>query len=164
MGQGIKNREISPFVQACVCYFNMFQWYGPHVEGSFSMMGSVIHSGTTRLDVSTFAAIQTVKYSLLAANKNAVQYFTCSDRLHDPVNARLVRNMRKASRVQEADKKKSKEAKDEKKKSLGLSLDPLPSKRKALQAAEVESKRARREHMKKTLERLSKARMRTQKK
>ena len=39
-------------------------FHGPQVEGSFSVMKQVMNTQTGRLDVSTYRAIQSIKYPL----------------------------------------------------------------------------------------------------
>lgn len=50
-------------------------FHGLKVESSFSLMNSIITPGTSRLNVSTFDAIQTVKYELMSQKKTAVSMF-----------------------------------------------------------------------------------------
>ena len=41
-------------------------FHGPRVESSFSVMGEVMDKKSGRMNISTYTAIQTVKYSLNA--------------------------------------------------------------------------------------------------
>ena len=66
------------------------------VESSFSIMGNVITSQTVSIIIKTFASIQTVKYTLQASQKSAVQQFKRKDLLQDPVSPALVKNMKTA--------------------------------------------------------------------
>lgn len=68
-------------------------FHGPQVEGSFSSMNNTIHDKTTKMDVGTYSALQSVRFNLRAAKQSAVEYFHKSDYLHDKVDAALVRNM-----------------------------------------------------------------------
>ena len=61
--------NLSNLVKTAISYF-----HGPQVEGSFSVMKQVLNTQTARLDVSTYRAIQSIKYPLRAAGKTAVQY------------------------------------------------------------------------------------------
>lgn len=54
-------------------------FHGPQVEGCFSHMSSIMNTATARKNVSTFNTIQTVKYSLMASNKTAIQDFHKQD-------------------------------------------------------------------------------------
>ena len=45
-------------------------FHGPRVESSFSVMGDVIDAKSGRIDIKTFDAIQTVKYSLYGSQVN----------------------------------------------------------------------------------------------
>ena len=46
--------------------FFLTVFHGPRVESSFSVMGHVMDKKSGRMNVSTYSAIQTVKYSLAA--------------------------------------------------------------------------------------------------
>ena len=59
-------------------------FYGPRVESSFSVMDDIMDKKSGRMNVSTYSAIQTVKYSLDAKTSHAfkpksVQVFQRSD-------------------------------------------------------------------------------------
>ena len=60
------------------------RFHGPKVESSFSVMGDVMDKKSGRMNVSTYSAIQTVKYSLNAKTSHvftpkSVQVFQRSD-------------------------------------------------------------------------------------
>lgn len=61
-------------------------FHGPKVESSFSQMGDVLDRKSNRMHVSTFSAIQSVKYGLKASNMTAIQSFSRKDKLRSPVN------------------------------------------------------------------------------
>lgn len=48
-------------------------FHGPLVESSFNSMGDIINPKSTNMSIPTFNAIQTVKYTLKASNKMAVE-------------------------------------------------------------------------------------------
>ncbi|GBO15047.1 hypothetical protein AVEN_202206-1 [Araneus ventricosus] len=79
-------------------------FYGPKVETSVSIMNNIITSGTSRLNITTLNVLQTVKYHLLAEGKSSVDYFKKSDFLLEPVDRRLVDNMRSSSKAYEKEK------------------------------------------------------------
>ena len=59
-------------------------FYGPRVESSFSVMDDIMDKKSGRMNVSTYSAIQTVKYSLNAKTSHvftpkSVQVFQRSD-------------------------------------------------------------------------------------
>ena len=65
-------------------------FHGPRVECSFSVTGDVMDTKSGRMNVSTYSAIQMVKYSLNAKTSHAfrlksVQVFQRSDWLKSPV-------------------------------------------------------------------------------
>ena len=69
---------------------------GPHVESSFSVMSNIMQSKSSRLQVETFSALQTIKYSILASHQPSLSLFMKEDFLHEPLYKLLVSNMRKA--------------------------------------------------------------------
>lgn len=52
-------------------------------------MNNIITSGRNRLKVSTFNAVQSVKYELLSQKKSSVSMFAKQDFLREKVNERL---------------------------------------------------------------------------
>ena len=115
-------------------------FHGPVVESSFSIMGNIIHSKTANLDIETFDAIQTVKYSLKASGKSAVEYFIKKDHLHDKVNPKLVKNMNSSHKQYEQKRKEIEEKGKAKKEQLELDMSkPISkSKGKMLKMPEIE--------------------------
>ncbi|KAK6196348.1 hypothetical protein SNE40_001589 [Patella caerulea] len=75
-------------------------FHGPMVEGSFNLMGDIIDIKSTRMDTTTFNAIQSIKYGLKARNTTALQHFKKKDVLHTPVDRNLCVNMRSAAKMQ----------------------------------------------------------------
>ena len=78
-------------------------FHGPRVESSYSMMTDIIDSKSGRMNIETYDALQTVKYSLMANQSTtstdkplAVTMFHREDKLTSPVNPTLARNMRSA--------------------------------------------------------------------
>ena len=71
-------------------------FHGPRVESSFSVMGDVMDKESGRMNVSTYSAIQTVKYSLAAKaskiskKQKSVQIFHRKDKLKSPVLKNVV--------------------------------------------------------------------------
>lgn len=78
-------------------------FHGPQVENSFSAMNNIINEKTPSLDLSTYSALQSVRYNLKAANKSAIQFFRKEDPIHDRVDPALVKNMA-SSRAQYTEK------------------------------------------------------------
>lgn len=89
----LKKTNSYPLLTEMVCSI-LTCFHGPRVESSFSIMNSIITPGSSRMNVSTFNAIQSVKYHLMGEKKSAVEYFAKKDFLHEPVNKRLVQNLK----------------------------------------------------------------------
>ena len=75
-------------------------FYGPRVESSFSVMDDIMDKKSGRMNVSTYSAIQTVKYSLDAKTSHAfkpksVQVFQRSDWLKSLVLSEGIRDSEK---------------------------------------------------------------------
>ena len=79
-------------------------FHGPRVESSFSVMGDIMDKKSGRMNVSTYSAIQTVKYSLNAKTSHvftpkSVQVFQRSDWLKSPVMSEVVEGIRNSKKV-----------------------------------------------------------------
>ena len=75
-------------------------FYGPRVESSFSVMDDIMDKKSGRMNLSTYSAIQTVKYSLDAKTSHAfkpksVQVFQRSDWLKSLVLSEGIRDSEK---------------------------------------------------------------------
>ena len=86
-------------------------------HGSFSVMGDIMDKKSGRMNVETYSAIQTVKYSLTAkASKSSkkqktIQFFHREDRLKSPVAKKLVKDNSSAKKLYEEDLEQRKSAK-----------------------------------------------------
>ena len=80
-------------------------FHGPRVESSFSVMGEVMDKKSGRMNVSTYSAIQTVKYSLAAKaskvskKQKCVQIFHREDKLKSPVLKNVVTKIRNSKKT-----------------------------------------------------------------
>lgn len=74
--------------------FSIF--HGPLVESSFSVMGNVIDERSTSMNISTFSAIQTIKYTLQCRKQCGVEMFRRDDVKFAAVNRWLCGNIRSA--------------------------------------------------------------------
>ena len=107
--------DMKQVVKCCLSIFT-----GPRVEQSFSIMNNIICPKTNRLDVSTFGAIQTVKYVLQASHQTAIERYQRKDKLKSPVDTHLCNHMQTAYRrhkkkqVEKQSKKKTQELKGKK--------------------------------------------------
>ena len=63
---------------------------GPRVEQSFSMMNNIIHKKTSRINVSTYAAYQALKYHLINKKKTSTQLFKRDDPIYDPIDKPMI--------------------------------------------------------------------------
>lgn len=126
-------------------------FHGPKVESSFSMMNSIITTSSTRMNIPTFSAIQTVKYHLLAENKSAVKYFVKKDFLHECIDRNLVNNIRSSCRNYEDEKKSKRELKQKQIDEKKLNKEKLLSKEAAKKLCANAAKNQRLKHKKKML-------------
>ena len=107
-------------------------FHGPRVESTFSLMKHTLDSKSTRLNVVTLSALQTIKYALKSEGKTAVEYFSRSK--STPVSKALQSNMKLASlrrRAELSSLRKHKEMKQARK-------DFIKSKSKQAHKNEVE--------------------------
>ena len=80
-------------------------FHRPRVESSFSVMGDVMDKKLGRMSVSTYSAIQTVKYSLAAKaskiskKQKSVQIFHREDKLESPVLKNVVTKIRNSKKI-----------------------------------------------------------------
>ena len=86
----------------------MSAFHGPQVESSFSSMGEILNPGSSRMDISTYATMQTVRYTLADKGMTAVQYFKRKDPVREPVAKGLALKMQAAWRVNEGRKEAKK--------------------------------------------------------
>lgn len=124
--------------------FSIF--HGPQVESSFNVMGDVIDAKTTRLNIQTYGAIQTIKYSLRSKNVTAVEYLKRDDPVYSGVNKRMCRNIRAAAATYNAQKEHKRKAKEARKTKFMLKSKNIPSKVQAKKALEEREKEARLAH------------------
>nr|XP_055062827.1 uncharacterized protein LOC129445854 isoform X2 [Misgurnus anguillicaudatus] len=102
-----KYPSLSALVKCCLSIF-----HGPRVESSFSLMNDVIDQRSGNMNVETFNAIQTVKYTLQSRGKTAMQLFRREDVKFGEVDRTICRNINSAAatyRHQQEVKKKEKE-------------------------------------------------------
>ena len=83
-------------------------FHGPRVESSFSVMGDIMDKKSGRMNVSTYSAIETVKYSLNAKTSHtfrpkSFQIFQRSDRLKSQVISKVVERITNSKKVSECE-------------------------------------------------------------
>lgn len=86
-----KYPALSAMVKCC-----LFIFHGPRVESSFSLMNEVIDHRSGNMNIPTFNAIQTVKYTLQSREKTAVELFKRED-VNGEVDRTLCKNIRSAA-------------------------------------------------------------------
>ncbi|CAL8350289.1 unnamed protein product [Boreogadus saida] len=77
-GHVFENGSKYPALGAMVkCALSIF--HGPRVESPFSLMNEILDPRSGNMKISTFGAIQTVKYTLQSREKTAVELFKRED-------------------------------------------------------------------------------------
>ena len=66
-------------VKACLSVF-----FGPHVESSFSLMSNIIDKQSNHMNIDTYNAMMTIKYSL--QSKSSSEICRRPDVLYDPID------------------------------------------------------------------------------
>jgi len=146
-------------------------FHGPQVELSFNTMKDIIDPGSSNMNLSTYSAMQTVKYELKSQKKSAIELFERGDPVFDPVNLKICRSVRGAASVYKKQLKARSEEKEAEKLKMKLSLGKLQSKKSAKEQKVAEEEKARAEHLdrerkkakKRALERLAEIRKKKQK-
>lgn len=129
--------------RACLSIF-----HGPQVEGSFSTMKDILKTKSGNMLISTFSAIQTVKYSLRSRNTRAVECFQRKDVLHTPVDPALVKAIRDSASKHKKHRQKQTELLALKRKRLDMALTTITSKAQSKAFREKAVKRAYHTHTK----------------
>lgn len=129
-------------------------FHGPKVESSFSQMGDVLDRKSNRMHVSTFSAIQSVKYGLKANNMTAIQSFSRKDKLRSPVNNNLCRLLRGSHKKHVEEHAKHRAEEEAKRTALSLKKQELVNKRKAKATMAEAEKKSRQAHRKVMLAKL----------
>ena len=94
-GHVFDNGPKYPALSAMVkCALSIF--HGPRVESSFSLMNEILDPRSGNMKISTFGAIQTVKYTLQSREKTAVELFKREDVRYGEVDRTLCKNIRSA--------------------------------------------------------------------
>lgn len=149
-----KYPALSQAVKAALSIF-----HGPLVESSFSSMGNIIDQKSTSMKISTFSAVQTVKYTLQNRKQTGVEMFKTDDTKFGEVDRRLCANICGAGSKDKRQRQLNLAALNEKRDEFGVQ----PSTSAAGSRAEAEKKEgmARKKRMaeqcKRTLERLVQA-------
>ncbi|XDV48613.1 hypothetical protein PO909_018003 [Leuciscus waleckii] len=123
-------------------------FHGPLVESSFSLMGDVIDAKRANMKISTFDAVQTVKYVLRSRGKTGISMFRRDDINMGPVDKTLCQNIRNAGRRDKTDRKKRMEAKQKRQAEYGCSATSECAE-KAKTTALVKERQTRLKHVKK---------------
>ena len=99
---GVLNLNYPLFSKMSLALLTIF--LGPRVESSFSVIGDAMDKTFGRMNVSTYSAIQTVKYSLNAKTFHAfrpksVQVFQRSDQLKSLLTSEVIEGIRNSKKV-----------------------------------------------------------------
>lgn len=106
-------------------------FHGPKVESSFSLMNNIIKPGTNRLNISTFDAIQSVKYELMSQNKTSVSMFQKKDFLKEKIDPKLCYNIKTARKFYKEELLRNKTLREERRKKLDALKDKSLTKKAA---------------------------------
>ncbi len=109
-----KYPSLSAMVKCCLSIF-----HGPRVESSFSLMNDVIDQRSGNMNVSTFNAIQTVKYTLKSREKTAVQLFRREDVKFGEVDRTLCKNINSAAATYKRQQKMNQKEKQQQQSKYG---------------------------------------------
>lgn len=128
-------------------------FHGPRVESSYSMMTDIIDTKSGRMNIETYDALQTVKYSLMANQPTtstdkplAVTMFHREDKLTSPVNPTLARNMRSAYEAYNDVTTAKRKLKEAERKEFGISSDNKKTKKNVIEENELEVAESVKEH------------------
>ena len=123
-------------------------FHGPMVESSFNLMGDIIDIRSTRMNIATFSAMQTVKHCLNSRKMTALEYFRKGHVKHDKVNGHLCRNFKTAAAAYAEEKKQKKQQKDEALTRVRLQQERVESRAQQKRCQEQAAKVARLAHQK----------------
>ena len=87
-----KYPALSKVALGCLSIF-----HGPQVEGSFNIMGDILHAKSSRMNIETYSSMQTVKYALRNREGSAMQQFGRTDAQKDPINRTMTHTLRTAA-------------------------------------------------------------------
>lgn len=94
LAQTLKYPALGNVVKGALSVF-----HGTRVESLFSWMNDIIDTRSPNMNISTFNAMQTVKYTLQSRQKTTVEMFKQEDARFGEVDQRLCRNIRSAGTV-----------------------------------------------------------------
>ncbi|XP_033930621.1 uncharacterized protein [Pseudochaenichthys georgianus] len=132
--------SLSAMVTCCLSIF-----HGPRVESSFSLMNEVIDQRSGNMNVPTFNAIQTVKYTLQSRGKTAVQLFRREDVKFGEVDRTLCKNINSAAATYKRQQKMNQKEKQQQQSKYGSQASGSAQQAKKQNAEE--EKRARLRHV-----------------
>lgn len=135
-----KYPSLSVLVKCCLSIF-----HGPRVESSFSLMNDVIDQRSGNMNVETFNANQTVKYTLQSRGKTAMQLFRREDVKFGEVDRTMCKNINTAAATYKHQQKVNKKEQQQQQSKYGSQATGSAQQAKK-QTAEGE-KRARLRHV-----------------
>ena len=145
-GQVFEKAEKYPSLGAMVrCCLSIF--HGPRVESSFSLMNEIIDERSGNMNIATFNAIQTVKYSLQARETTALKLFRREDVKYGEVDRTLCRNINSAAARYKCQLAANQKAKQLQQSQLCSEPQASGSAQQAKRQTADEEKRARLRHL-----------------
>ena len=139
-----------------LCMALLTCFHGPMVEGSFSAMGDILDAKSTRLNMETYSALQTVKYDLRAKGKSATEMYARSDIVFGPVNSMLCQDVRRSYGRYKKVLMEKRQAQQERKQLLAVKDQKrVESKKKEKESIQNREKKARKAHRLKLLQKLA---------
>ena len=113
-------------------------FHGPLVESSFSLMGDVIDKKSTNMRISTFNAVQTVKYVLRSRGMTGITMFKREDLKLGPVDKTVCQNTRAAGKKDKSHRGERIEARQKRQAEFGCSASCGSAEKAKTIAQEVE--------------------------
>ncbi|KAL0147250.1 hypothetical protein M9458_057443 [Cirrhinus mrigala] len=121
-------------------------FHGPLVESSFSLMGDVIDKKSANMRISTFNAVQTVKYTLRSRRRTGITMFKREDVKLGPVDKTVCRNIRAAGKKDKSFREKRIEERKKRQAEYGCRAS-CGSAERAKTTAQAEERQARLRHV-----------------
>jgi hypothetical protein len=119
-------------------------------------MGDVLDPHSSRMNIDTLSALQTVRYGLISSGLSACEYFKRADIAYDPVDPKMSSNFRFAAQRHKEKHRRACLAREEKKKTLAIAQKQVLSKKRFRELSMLAVKRAMKDHRRSTTHSLAK--------
>ena len=93
-------------------------FHGPAIESSFNIMGDIMDTRSSRMNVETYSSFQTVKYALRSRKTKATKFFALGS--ENPFSKTLITNMKLSSRMYRLRLEKRRQLKEERRARLKI--------------------------------------------